>query len=413
MRKQRVAYFYDEDIGTFLFTPNHAMKPHRIRMTHHLCDAYGLLSQMRCIIPRKATFKDLTRFHTDEYIRFLSEATPMNVTEDIETRFNVGADSPVIDGVFEYVQKVGGGSIEAAKELCSGKADIAIHWAGGMHHAKKEEAGGFCYVNDCVLAILNLLDRFQRVLYIDIDVHHGDGVEEAFYSTDRVLTLSFHKYGDFFPYTGDIKDIGYAQGKYYAVNVPLKNGIDDESYDNLFDYIVEHIVSWYSPNAVVLQCGADSLAGDRLGCFNLSIEGHAHCVRKMASFGIPLILLGGGGYTLRNVATCWTSETAAILGVDISNDIPYNEFLHFYGPEYTLNVNLPPMTNQNTPEFINQIIEAVTENLRHLPGAPCIFPLGDKLHVIDEWDNEDDFDERIIDRFISSRMIEPETKQEE
>jgi len=112
--------------------------------------------------------------------------------------------------------------------LNHGLTDIAINWAGGLHHAKKSEASGFCYINDIVLAILELLKYHARVLYIDIDIHHGDGVEEAFYSTNRVMTVSFHKFGDFFPGTGDLKDDGVKKGKNYSVNFPLESGIDDK-----------------------------------------------------------------------------------------------------------------------------------------------------------------------------------------
>jgi len=132
--------------------------------------------------------------------------------------------------LFEFCQIYAGGTLDAARRLNHKSCDIAINWAGGLHHAKKCEASGFCYINDLVLGILELLKYHARVLYIDIDVHHGDGVEEAFYFTDRVMTVSFHKYGDlFFPGTGDIKDIGEREGKYYAINIPLKDGIDDAS----------------------------------------------------------------------------------------------------------------------------------------------------------------------------------------
>lgn len=153
----------------------------------------------------------------------------------------------------------------------------------------------------------------QRVLYIDIDVHHGDGVEEAFYVTDRVMTVSFHKFGDFFPGTGHIKDIGVAAGKYYALNVPLNDGLNDENFCCLFRPIIQKVMEVYQPNAVVLQCGADSLAGDRLGCFNLSVKGHADCLRFLRSFNVPLMVLGGGGYTIRNVARCWCYEVPLYL----------------------------------------------------------------------------------------------------
>jgi len=117
------------------------------------------------------------------------------------------------------------------------------------------------------------IQHHQRVLYIDIDVHHGDGVEEAFYTTDRVMTVSFHKYGEYFPGTGDLRDIGAGKGKYYSVNFPLRDGIDDEVYETIFQPVMTKVMEMYQPGAVVLQCGADSLTGDRLGCFNLTLKG--------------------------------------------------------------------------------------------------------------------------------------------
>ena len=122
------------------------------------------------------------------------------------------------------------------------------------------------------------------------------------------MTVSFHKFGDYFPGTGDVRDTGFGRGKYYAVNVPLDDGIDDESYQSLFKPVMAKVMEVFQPGAVVLQCGADSLSGDRLGCFNLSVKGHAECVRYMRSFNVPLLLLGGGGYTIRNVARCWCYE---------------------------------------------------------------------------------------------------------
>lgn len=123
----------------------------------------------------------------------------------------------------------------AAERIASGAADITINWAGGLHHAKKREASGFCYINDINLAILELLRTYPRVLYIDVDCHHGDGVEEAFYTTDRVMTCSFHKFGEYFPGTGTQDDRGRGKGKGYAVNVPLKDGITDEAFKGVFE----------------------------------------------------------------------------------------------------------------------------------------------------------------------------------
>lgn len=230
--------------------------------------------------------------------------------------------------------------IDAAKRVASGAVDIAINWAGGLHHAKKREASGFCYVNDIVLGILELLRTFPRVLYIDIDCHHGDGVEEAFYTTDRVLTCSFHKFGEYFPGTGHVDDHGRDKGLGYAVNVPLRDGLTDEVFKGVFEPVIQKILEWFQPSAVVLQCGADSLSGDKLGCFNLTMEGHANCVQYLRKSGLPLILLGGGGYTIKNVARTWAYETACALNVEdtIDRKLPWNAYFEWFGPRYRLEV---------------------------------------------------------------------------
>ena len=162
--------------------------------------------------------------------------------------------SPVFPGLFEFCSRYTGASLQGATQLNNKICDIAINWAGGLHHAKKFEASGFCYVNDIVIGILELLKYHPRVLYIDIDIHHGDGVQEAFYLTDRVMTVSFHKYGNyFFPGTGDMYEVGAESGRYYCLNVPLRDGIDDQSYKHLFQPVINQVVDFYQPTCIVLQ----------------------------------------------------------------------------------------------------------------------------------------------------------------
>nr|XP_020467153.1 histone deacetylase 2 isoform X2 [Monopterus albus] len=372
--KKKVCYYYDGDIGNYYYGQGHPMKPHRIRMTHNLLLNYGLYRKMEIYRPHKATAEEMTKYHSDDYIKFLRNIRPDNMSEFSKQmqRFNVGEDCPVFDGLFEFCQLSAGGSAAGSVKLNRQQTDIAVNWAGGLHHAKKSEASGFCYVNDIVLAILELLKYHQRVLYIDIDIHHGDGVEEAFYTTDRVMTVSFHKYGEYFPGTGDLRDIGAGKGKYYAVNFPLRDGIDDESYEQIFKPVMARVMEMYQPSAVVLQCGADSLSGDRLGCFNVTIRGHAKCVEYIKSFNLPLLMLGGGGYTIRNVARCWTYETAVALDTDIPDELPYNDYFEYFGPDFKLHISPSNMTNQNTQEYMDKIKQRLFENLRMLPHAPGV-----------------------------------------
>jgi histone deacetylase 1/2 len=222
------------------------------------------------------------------------------------------------------------------------------------------------------------------------------------------MTVSFHKHGEFFPGTGDIRDIGHGKGKYYSVNVPLRDGIDDESYHSIFQPIINHVMLWYRPGAIVLQCGADSLAGDRLGCFNLSSGGHSRCVEFIKKFGLPVLVLGGGGYTIRNVARCWAYETAVCVDRSLADEIPFNDYFEYYGPDYSISVPSNNMTNLNSPEYLEKCKSRILENLRHCQFAPSVqmhsVPSdmfgNDETEQFDEkedsfnevqWDNDPDF----------------------
>ncbi|KAJ2717252.1 histone deacetylase [Coemansia spiralis] len=386
--KKSVAYFYDRtspipllstlatapDVGNFHYGPGHPMKPHRIRMTHNLVMSYELYKKMSIYRAAPATSQEMTQFHSDDYVDFLHRVTPENAAQFQRelSKYNFEEDCPVFDGMFDLFSLSAGSSMEGAARLNRGLSDICINWSGGLHHAKKCEASGFCYINDIVLAILELLRHHQRVLYIDIDVHHGDGVEEAFYTTDRVMTCSFHKYGEFFPGTGDLRDIGEAKGKYYAVNFPLRDGIDDLGYQSVFKPVIEGIMEWYQPNAVVLQCGTDSLAGDKLGCFNLSMDGHAECVRFVKSFNLPTLVLGGGGYTIRNVSRVWAYETGILVGTEMDRKLPMNDYMDYYAPEYSLSVPAYNVDNSNSPEYLDRIKNQVLQNLRRTRFAPSV-----------------------------------------
>ncbi|OCH90011.1 histone deacetylase [Obba rivulosa] len=426
MSKRRVAYYYDSDVGSYTYGLGHPMKPQRMRITHELVSAYNMLDKMDVIRAKRASAESMTRFHTDEYVHFLSRVTPETAEELTYngTRFLVGEDNPAFEGVFEFCTISAGGSIAAAQRITNGSADIAINWAGGLHHAKKREASGFCYINDIVLAILELLRVFPRVLYVDIDCHHGDGVEEAFYTTDRVMTCSFHKFGEYFPGTGTLDDRGRGRGRGYAVNVPLKDGITDESFKSVFEPVIDKILEVYQPSAVVLQCGADSLAGDKLGCFNITMQGHASCVQYMRKRGVPLILLGGGGYTVKNVARTWAYETACALGIEkeIDPNLPWNEYFEWFGPRYRLEVVENNMDDLNVKDgSLDAVRSTVLQQLSELQPAPSVGlhdvprqSLGSHLGFTRE-EKTDDLDESLAQhmRFVNSLQTEASDESDE
>uniref|UniRef100_A0A8C5S449 Histone deacetylase 8 n=1 Tax=Laticauda laticaudata TaxID=8630 RepID=A0A8C5S449_LATLA len=252
-----------------------------------------------------------------------------------------GYDCPAGKGVFEYAAAVGGGTLTAARCLVEQKGRVAINWAGGWHHAKKDEASGFCYLNDAVLGILQLRRRFDRVLYVDLDLHHGDG-------------------------TGDVTEVGLGKGRYYSVNVPLQDGIKNETYYQLCEAVLKDVYAAFRPGAVVLQLGADTIAGDPMCAFNLTPEGIGKCLNYVLQWQLPTLILGGGGYHLANTARCWTYLTGVILGKTLPSEIPDHEFFTEYGPDYVLEITPSCRPDRNEPQRIQEILGCVKGHLKHV-----------------------------------------------
>ncbi|CAL2048656.1 unnamed protein product [Caenorhabditis brenneri] len=378
--KTRTGFIYDDDFGKCIYEELHFMQPERVRMTFDLTSGYGLFDKMTILRPTPASAKVISQFHDEDYIEFLEALNTSNYTDYLEEakEYNIGdKDCPIFGSLYNYCQLSVGGSILAAAQLNQKKFDIAINWMGGLHHAKKGGASGFCYTNDIVLGIMELLKFHQRVLYIDIDVHHGDGVEEAFAATNRVMTVSFHKYGTFFPHSGHIGDIGIGEGKGYSVNVPLHGGITDSSYQMVFKPIMYKVMEFYNPHVVVLQCGADSLCGDRLGPFNMTLKGHGECLNYMKSFNVPLMVLGGGGYTPENVARCWTYETAIACDMELGEKLPNSRYDCLFGKKRLLHIEPADKIDMNSREYISLVQQMVFQNLDNLDFVPSVQMLQD------------------------------------
>jgi len=391
----------------YTFKKGHPMRPLRMKITDELLKVYDVHSQMRCL---DGSFYDMPdevfyNFHSEEYIDLLKnineETFPIYQEQFARFGFSADCPNPVNSKFYDFCRLYTTGSVLQAQMLSENQAEIGINWSGGLHHAKRQEASGFCYVNDCVLAIIELLKTFNRVLYLDIDVHHGDGVEEAFLTTNRVLTCSLHKFKDFFPGTGNYDDIGFDKGKYHAVNFPLSEGIDDLTYERIFVPVIDGIFEHFKPDAVVLQCGSDSVSGDKLGCFNLSIAGHGFAVSHIKKKGVPVLMMGGGGYTLRNVPRCWTYETSLAVGIDLPNDIPDNEYIYYFSPEKKLHTPISNMENMNKPDELHFITCTLLDNLKklelHSPDLQVESPFGvdenkktfqDKLRINQELNEE-------------------------
>ena len=248
----------------------------------------------------------------------------------------------------------------------SSQAPVAIHWMGGRHHAKREEATGLCYVNDAVLGLLQLVNHFERVMYIDIDIHHGDGTEEAFKFSKQVLTISCHLHDPgFFPGSGSIDEVGEGKAQYFTINVPFREGVTDAQYTKIFDSLIQEATQAYKPLAIVFVAGADCLSGDPLGGFNLTLHAVEHCTKTLLALNLPLLILGGGGYSLPNVARLSAIVTAACLDIQLPDKIPMHSNLFvdtatYYTPSHN------PKPNRNTEEYTKLLEATVMSNLQHI-----------------------------------------------
>ena len=319
------AFIYSDDFAKYDYGPGHPLKPFRLKLTHDLIQAYGLLSlpDVRVVEAKPAAEEDLLLYHTRDYLEVLKAA---NSTIGIpgEERYGLGfGDNPVFAGVFEWSRLVTGASLQAAELVDNGEVAIAFNISGGLHHALASRASGFCYINDPVVVISSLLKRGRRVAYIDIDAHHGDGVQEAFYRTDKVLTISLHESGRYlFPGTGFEGETGEGEGKGCSVNIPLPPSSDDELFVYAFTEVVPPLIERFRPDIVVGQLGVDSFRTDPLTHLSYTTNGFCEVLGKMKELSPRWIALGGGGYEITNVARAWTLAWAVMNNVDLPDELP-------------------------------------------------------------------------------------------
>jgi acetoin utilization protein AcuC len=329
---KKTAFIYSDEFSKFDYGLTHPFKIFRLKLTYELIKAYGLLSlpNTQYVNAKMAGDRDLLLFHDSEYIEILKAA---NVGIEIPSAYYYGlgpGDNPVFEGLYDWSKLVIGATLQAASMVNDSEADIAFNISGGLHHALASRASGFCYINDIVITILSLLKKDKRIAYIDIDAHHGDGVQEAFYTTDKVLTISIHETGNMlFPGTGFEDETGNGDGEGYSVNIPMPPFSDDELFLYAFNEVVPPIIKKFNPDIVVTQLGVDSFYSDPLTHLNYTNNGYCEVLKKIKEISPKWIALGGGGYDIANVAKAWTLAWAIMNDVEISDDIP-DEFLKEY-----------------------------------------------------------------------------------
>ncbi|XP_016096414.1 histone deacetylase 8-like [Sinocyclocheilus grahami] len=392
-RNRSVVYVYSPE---YIQTCDSLSKvPNRASMVHSLIEAYGLLKYMRVVKPHVASIEEMAVFHTDSYLQHLHKISQDGDNDDPQSvDFGLGYDCPVVEGIFDYAAAVGGATLTAAQNLLDGKSDVAINWAGGWHHAKKDEASGFCYLNDAVLGILKLREKYERVLYVDVDLHHGDGNNTSITITITACCFMFQAMpelelqaplqrpesdypadnGDWSSLriiisltgTGDVTDTGLGKGRWYAVNVPLEDGIRDDRYCQTFTSVMQEVKALFNPEAIVMQLGADTMAGDPMCSFNMTPVGVGKCLNYILDWELPTLLLGGGGYNLANTARCWTYLTGTVLGQTLSSEIPDHEYFTEYGPDYSLEISPSCRPDRNESQHLERVISTIKGNLKNV-----------------------------------------------
>jgi acetoin utilization protein AcuC len=319
MRTERSAVFIGSDLCRAPgFGSNHPLAIPRVATVMELCAALGWLAPGQFRSSQPATVEQLGRFHSREYIAALRAADATgSATVEVRDRFAIGTrENPLFPGVFARAATAVGGSILAAELALEGY--IAFHPAGGTHHGRPQRASGFCYFNDPVFAIRRLAEQgLTRILYVDLDAHHGDGVQDAVSDDARIHTISIHECGRW-PFSGAASDRGGGRSR----NYPVPRGFNDSELRFLMEEAVLPVTQRLRPEAVVITCGTDALAGDPLSGLMLSNGALWAAVEALVERVPVAVVLGGGGYNPWTLARCWTGLWARLSGRAIPTTLP-------------------------------------------------------------------------------------------
>ena len=319
----RPRFFFSTGFEDYDMGPQHPLKPRRLFLTRDLIASYGLFdSALEVVEPELADESEVAETHSVDYLEVLS-ALDRGETICNAARYGFGSgDNPIFPRLYESSLRYTGASLQAAQSLIEG-ANLAFNISGGLHHAHYDRAAGFCVLNDCAVAARRLRRKFERVAYVDIDVHHGDGVQELFYDDPTVLTVSIHESGrTLFPGTGFVHESGAGAGVGFSLNVPLAPFTTDEIWIRAFREGALPVLKAFGPQAIVLQMGTDAHYRDPLAHVSLTAQGWLEAVKAIRALNVPILAVGGGGYNLTTVPRMWTAAVAALLGVELPDEVP-------------------------------------------------------------------------------------------
>lgn len=349
-------FIYSDRFESLPYPASCPFNTSRPGLVRKLLDSKGLLTGAGIaeIAPEPATMAQLEQFHTKQYLSALQQAQDGKYSPDI---FYMGlgtGDCPIFAGMYDYGALAAGATILGAQKILTGETQIAFNPAGGLHHARANRASGFCYINDQVLGCITLAKAGKKVLYLDVDVHHGDGVQEAFYDRSDVMTVSMHQSGDtLFPGTGFVDEIGTGDGRGFSVNVPLPPETGDHAYMKAFKAVVLPLIEAFAPDVFAMEIGADALEDDPLASLMLTNNLYADIIAELLIFGKPILATGGGGYNIENTVRAWSLAWTALCGA------PAKDFR-----------DEPLPISQSQQTAVNQILNITLDQVREK-----LFPL--------------------------------------
>jgi len=324
-RNPKPVFIHSAEIGKLSYPSDCPFSTQRAGKTHDLLLSLGLLGGKgtRTVAPKIATRSEIEVFHSSRYLDELQLAAEGKLNKQ---GYDMGLgtpDCPVFNDMYKYASLACGATLTGAELILSGEADIVFNPSGGFHHSKAQKASGFCYLNDIVLGGLRLTEKGKRVLFLDVDAHHCDGVQDAFYTRNDVMVISLHESGKtLFPWTGFENEFGERPGLGFNVNVPLPVGIFDEAYMRVFNEIALPLIKVYQPDVIVLELGMDALAGDPLVHLSLTNNTYADIIKELLRFNTPILATGGGGYdvekTVRGWALAWKTLSGGNAGPDLN-----------------------------------------------------------------------------------------------